>query len=173
MHHPLAYQVHLFDALMQAGKELGIAPFGMRAMDSLRIEKGYRYWRVDLTTDYTPFESGLDRFVRLDKGEFVGRDALLRQKQAGVPRRFVTLAVEAKGADPLGNEPVYRGRRMVGRATSGAYGYTVGKSLALAYVEPDAAAPGTELKIEILGKRRPAVVIPESPWDPDNARIRA
>ena len=173
LHHPLAYQVHLFDALMQAGAELGIAPFGMRAMDSLRIEKSYRYWRVDLSTDYTPFESGLDRFVQLDKGEFVGRAALARQRQQGIPRRFVTLAVEAKGADPLGNEPVYRGRRMVGRATSGAYGYTVGKSLALAYVEPEAAAPGTELKIEILGRRRPAVVIPESPWDPDNARIRA
>ncbi len=173
LHHSLVYQNQIFDALMEAGKEHGIAPYGMRAMDSLRIEKGYRYWKVDLTSDYTPFESGLDRFVQLNKAEFKGREALVRQQQQGVPNRFVTLACEVKNADPLGNEPIYQGRKMVGRATSGAYGYTIGKSLAVAYVKPDAAAIGTELKIEILGKKCPAVVIPESPWDPENKRLRA
>ena len=173
LHHSLVYQNQIFDALMEAGREFGIAPFGMRAMDSLRIEKGYRYWKVDLTSDYTPFEAGLDRFVHLNKTEFRGREALVRQQQQGVPHRFVTLACEVKNADPLGNEPIYQGRKMVGRATSGAYGYTVGKSLAVAYVKPEVAQPGTELKIEILGKKYPAVVIPESPWDPENSRLRA
>ena len=90
-----------------------------------------------------------------------------------MPQRFVTLAVDAVDADPLGNEPVYRGERMVGRATAGAYGHVVEKSLALAYVKPDAAEPGTELEIEILGDRRPATVVEPSPWDPENARLRA
>lgn len=173
LHHSLAYQNHIFDALMEAGKEFDIAPFGIRAMDSLRIEKGYRYWKVDLTADYTPFEAGLDRFVQLNKAEFRGREALVRQQQQGVPHRFVTLACETKTVDPLGNEPIYQGKKMVGRATSGAYGYTIGKSLALAYVDPAVAQPGTELKIEVLGKKYPAVVIPESPWDPENKRLRA
>ncbi len=173
LHHSLVYQNQIFDTLMEAGQEFGIAPFGMRAMDSLRIEKGYRYWKVDLTSDYTPFEAGLDRFIHLNKTAFRGREALIRQQQQGVPHRFVTLACDVKNADPLGNEPIYQGRKMVGRATSGAYGYTVGKSLAVAYVNPEVAAIGTELKIEILGKKYPAVVIPESPWDPENKRLRA
>src|SRR3546814_4844345 len=109
----------------------------MRARDSLRIEKGYRYWKVDLTSDYTPFEAGLDRFVHLNKAAFRGREARIRQQQQGVPHRFVTLACDVKNADPLGNEPIYQGRKMVGRATSGAYGYTIGKSLAVAYVNPE------------------------------------
>ncbi len=173
LHHSLVYQNQIFDTLMEAGQEFGIAPFGMGALDSLRIEKGYRYWKVDLTSDYTPFEAGLDRFVHLNKTAFRGREALIRQQQQGVPHRFVTLACDVKNADPLGNEPIYQGRKMVGRATSGAYGYTVGKSLAVAYVNPEVAAIGTELKIEILGKKYPAVVIPESPWDPENKRLRA
>ncbi len=172
LHHPLAYQIHLWESLMQAGAEFDIRPYGIRAMDSLRIEKSYKYWRVDLSTEYSALEAGLGRFVQLNKGEFVGRDALVRQQQKGLPRNFVTLSCEAKDADPLGNEPIWQGKRMVGRATSGAYGYTVGKSLAVGYVEPDVAAPGTKLEIEILSERFPATVIPESPWDPENARLR-
>ena len=173
LHHPLAYQIYLWESLMRAGEEFDIRPVGMRAMDSLRVEKGYRYWRIDLTTEYTAFEAGLDRFVHLNKGDFVGRDALVRQQQQGIPRRFVTLDCKIKDADPLGNEPVYRNGTMVGRATSGAYGYTIGKSLALAYVEAPHGDPGTELEIEVLGERFPATVIPESPWDPENMRLRA
>jgi dimethylglycine dehydrogenase len=172
LHHPLAYQIHLWESLMQAGAEFDIRPYGIRAMDSLRIEKSYKYWRVDLSTEYSALEAGLSRFVHLNKGEFAGREALVRQQQNGLPRNFVTLACEVKDADPLGNEPIWQGKRMVGRATSGAYGYSVGKSLAVGYVEPDVAAPGTKLEIEILSERFPATVIPESPWDPENARLR-
>ncbi len=173
LHHPLAYQLHLWDSIMEAGKAFDIRPFGIRAMDSLRVEKSYRYWRVDLSTEYTPLESGMGRFVQLNKGEFIGREALLRQQQKGLPYNFVTLAVEAKDSDPWGNEPIYDGGTMVGRATSGAYGYTLGRSLAVGYVKPDYARPGTRLEIVLLGERYPAEILPESPWDPENARLRA
>jgi dimethylglycine dehydrogenase len=173
LHHPIEYQLQIFDALIAAGEKFGLGQCGMRAMDSLRIEKSYRMWGQDLTTEYSALEAGLDRFVRLDKGEFVGREALVKQRRDGVPQRFVTLAVEADDADALGNEPIYRDGRMVGRATAGAYGHAVKKSLALAYVEPEAAAPGTALEIEILGDRRAAEVIEHSPYDPENASLRA
>ena len=173
LHHPIVYQNTLWDQLMAAGAEHDIRPFGIRAMDSLRIEKGYRYWRSDLTTEYTALEAGLDRFIQLNKGPFVGREALVAQQQKGVPQRFVTLDIEVADADAFGNEPVYLLGSMVGRTTSGAYGYTVGKSLALAYVKTAHGAPGTRLEVEILGKRYPATVIEESPWDPGNARLRA
>ncbi len=173
LHHPIEYQNHLFDALVEAGEEFGLGMCGMRAMDSLRIEKSYRMWGQDLTRDYTVLEAGLGRFVHLDKGDFVGRDALVRQQEAGLPRRFVTLAAEVADADPLGNEPLYLDGAMVGRATAGAYGHTVGQSLALGYVAPEAAAVGTRLEIEILGERFPATVVEDSPWDPENTRLRA
>ena len=135
LHHPLTYQNVIFDAIMEAGKEFDIKPFGIRAMDSLRIEKSYKYWRGDLFTEYSAWESGLDRFVHLNKGEFTGREALVRQQQEGVPRKFVTIEVDAKESDPWGNEPLFIGKKMVGRTTSGAYGYTIGKSLAVGYVK--------------------------------------
>jgi dimethylglycine dehydrogenase len=158
---------------MEAGKEFDIKPFGIRAMDSLRIEKSYKYWRVDLYTEYTAWESGLDRFVHLNKGEFTGREALVRQQQQGIPRRFVTLDVASKNSDPWGNEPLFINGSMVGRTTSGGYGYAIGKSLAVAYVDADKAAPGTQMQIQMLGKRHQAIIIPDSPWDPENARLRA
>ena len=173
LHHPIEVQNHLFDCLMAAGEGFGMALVGMRAMDALRIEKSYRMWGLDLTREYTAWEAGLERFVSLDKGHFAGREALIEQRRSGVPQRFVTLEVEAEDADALGNEPIWQGARMVGRATSGAYGHTLGKSLALAYLEAALAAPGTALEIEILGARRAATVIPDSPHDPKNKRLRA
>jgi len=180
LHHPLVYQNHIFDQIMAAGAEFDIRPYGIRAMDSLRIEKGYRYWRVDLTPDYTMWEASLDRFVALDKGDFVGRDALIKQKEKGIPRRFVTLDIAVKdgpdASDAWGNEPVFLdgdAKTMVGRVTSGAYGYTLQKSLALAYLDEKHAKPGTKLHVKLLDKLLPCTVIPESPWDPNNERLRA
>ena len=173
LHHPIENQNHIFDVLVEAGEEYGLGMCGMRAMDSLRIEKSYRMWGQDLTREYSVLEAGLDRFVHLDKGDFVGREALLRQQEDGVPQRFITIEVAADNADPLGNEPLYLNGEMIGRATAGAYGHCVGKSLAIGYVAPEAAIEGSELEIEILGDRRAARVIPESPWDPDNERLRA
>lgn len=173
LHHPLVYQNTIFDLLWEAGKEFDMRPFGIRAMDSLRIEKSYKYWRADLTTEYNAWEAGLERFVHLNKGEFVGREALVRQQQEGVKRRLITLECQVKDADPWGNEPVYAGDRMVGRATTGAYGHTLKKSYALAYLDSAHAEPGTKLEIVILGERLPCVVVPDSPWDPENERLRA
>ncbi len=173
IHHPVEYQRHIFEQLLQAGAEFNIGQCGMRAMDSLRIEKSYRMWGQDLTREYTVLESGLEHFVHIDKGDFIGRDALQKQKEQGVPQEFVTLEVdEIRDADPLGNEPLWQGAQMVGRATAGAYGHYIGKSLAIGYVQAGCGALGTELEIEILGDRYPARVIADSPHDPENARMR-
>lgn len=175
LHFPIEYAHHVFDALFEAGKEHSIKMVGMRAMESLRLEKSYRMWGTDMTPDYTPFEAGLQRFVRMDKGAFVGKSALQRQLEAGVPNQFVTLEIaDVADADPLGNEPLFAADgHMVGRTTSGYYGHYVAKSLAIGYVKTDFSAVGTPLHIEILGERKLATVVPESPFDPDNIALRA
>jgi dimethylglycine dehydrogenase len=175
LHFPIEYAHGLFDAIFAAGKEFGIGMVGMRAMESLRLEKSYRMWGTDLTRDYTPLEAGLERFVRMSKPDFIGKAALERQLAAGVPHRFITVEVhDVVDADPLGNEPLFdKSGVMIGRATAGGYGHVLGKSLAIGYVKPACAAIGTELAIEILGERKRATVVTESPFDPENAALRA
>jgi len=175
LHFPVEYAHHLFDALFDAGREFDIGMVGMRAMDSLRIEKSYRMWGLDLTTDYTPYEASLDRFVRLDKGDFIGKAALEQQQARGVPHRFITLEVHGvTDADALGNEPLFDAKgKMVGRVTSGAYGHALGKSLAIGYIATDSAAVGTDVSIDILGERKHATITQESPYDPENRELRA
>ncbi|HVM77923.1 MAG TPA: FAD-dependent oxidoreductase [Stellaceae bacterium] len=174
LHHPLEMQNYIFDRLMAAGREFDLKPFGIRAMDSLRLEKSYRLIPRELSIEYAALESGLDRFVRLDNREFLGREALLDWQKRGFRNRLVTMEVYGiTDADARGSEPVYRGRELVGRCTSGGYGWRIGKSLALAMVPPELAALGTELEISILGDRRKVTVIPESPFDPKNERLRA
>jgi dimethylglycine dehydrogenase len=175
LHFPIEYAHHLFDAIFAAGAEYGIGMAGMRAMESLRMEKSYRMWGSDLTRDYTPFEAGLKRFVRMDKGPFTGREALEKQLAAGVPHDFVTLEVHGvTDADPLGNEPIFdAGGKLVGRATSGYYGHCLQKSLVIGYVQPAYSAVGTQLEIEVLGERRRATVLVDSPYDSANAELRA
>jgi dimethylglycine dehydrogenase len=175
LHFPVEYAHGLFDALFAAGAAHGIGMVGMRAMESLRMEKSYRMWGSDMTPDYTPFEASLERFVRMKKADFIGRQALERQQAAGVPNRFVTLEVHGvTDADPLGNEPLFdKGGRMIGRATSGYYGHHLKKSLAIGYVKADYAEVGTPLGIEILGERKQATVVPESPYDPENLALKA
>ncbi|MEX0583294.1 MAG: aminomethyltransferase family protein, partial [Sneathiella sp.] len=175
LHHPIEYQNHIYDAIVKAGEEFGLGMCGMRAMDSLRLEKNYRMWGQDLTREYSVFEAGLERFVHLDKGDFIGRDALIKQKADGVPQSFVCLEVDGiTDADPLGNEPLYdTSGNIVGRATAGAYGHWVEKSLAQGYIKAGMEAVGTRLEIEILGERYPATIIEESIFDPENERLRA
>ncbi|HWW81041.1 MAG TPA: FAD-dependent oxidoreductase, partial [Steroidobacteraceae bacterium] len=175
LHFPIEYAHHLFDALFEVGKQYGSGMVGMRAMESLRMEKSYRMWGSDMTPDYTPFEAGLDRFVRLKKGAFIGKEALEKQLASGVPNKFVTLEVHGvTDADPLGNEPLFdRSGKIIGRATSGYYGHCLRKSLAIGYAKAEFAAVGTELEIEILGERKKATVVQESPYDPDNKDLRA
>ena len=173
LHHPIEYQNHIFDALAEAGKDLGLKPFGIRAMESLRTEKSYRAIGAELSIEYAAWESGLDRFVHPDKGDFVGRDALLRWKEKGFANAFVTLEVhDVEDADALGNNPIRHDGVLVGRATGGNYGFRVGKSLALAMIQPEYAAVGTELTMTVLDRRHRVTVIPESPYDAGNLRLR-
>jgi dimethylglycine dehydrogenase len=175
LHFPIEYAHGLFDAIFAAGAEFGIGMAGMRAMESLRMEKSYRMWGSDLTRDNTPLEAGLARFVRMEKGPFTGREALAQQLKAGVPLNFVTLEVHGiTDADPLGNEPIFTtDGTLVGRATSGYYGHCLRKSLVIGYVKPEFAAVGTELVVEVLGERKRASVLVDSPYDPQNADLRA
>ena len=173
LHHPIEMQNYIFDTVMAAGKDFGIRPFGLKAMDSLRLEKSYKLIPRELSIEYAAFESGLDRFIDAKKTDFLGREALMARKAEGFRNASVTLEVHGiTDADARGSEPVYQGSKLVGRTTSGGYGWRVGKSLALAMVDPALAAPGTELAIEILGERRPVTVIPESPFDPENLVLR-
>ena len=174
LHHPMECQNLIFDALFEAGADLDLKPFGIRAMDSLRLEKSYRMIGTELSIEYAALESGLDRFVRLHKGDFIGREALLAWRDRGFANALVTLEVGGvEDADALGNNPLFHNGELVGRATSGGYGYRLGQSLALGMVNPQLSSPGTALEIEILGERRPATVVPESPYDPGNERLRA
>ncbi|MFQ6017849.1 MAG: aminomethyltransferase family protein, partial [Kiloniellaceae bacterium] len=173
LHVPAAYQVPVYEAVIDAGAEFGIADFGMYAMESLRLEKCYRVWKLDMTHEYTPLEASLDRFVKLDKADFIGRSALLQQQQEGLSQRFVPLLVEAGDADAPACATVFRDAETVGLVTSGGYGYAAEKSIALAYVRSDLAEPGSELEVEILGERRKAVVVEEPIYDPRNQRLRA
>jgi dimethylglycine dehydrogenase len=175
LHFPIEYAHHLFDSLFAAGEEFGIGMAGMRAMESLRLEKSYRMWGSDLTSDNTPYEAGLDRFVRLNKGAFIGKEALEKQRETGVPYRFITFEVHGvTDADPLGNEPLFDAKgNLIGRATAGYYGHALRKSLGLGYVKPEFAAVGGELTIEILGERKRATVLVDSPYDPENNDLRA
>lgn len=164
----------IFDAVWAAGQKHGLKPFGMEALDSLRIEKGYRAWKGDLSTDYTILQGGLDRFVDWAKPDFKGKAALEREKQQGVTKRFVTLTVEAGDCDAPYMSTLWHGGKVVGETTSGNWGYRVGKSIALGMLKADLAVPGTEIEVEIYGDRFKAVVQPDGPlFDPNNERLRA
>ncbi len=172
-HHPIEMQNYIFDRLMAAGASFGIKPFGIRAMDALRLEKSYKLIPRELSIEYAALESGLDRFIDLKKPDFIGREALLRWKEKGFANRSVTLRIEGvTDADARGSEPVLHGDEIAGRTTSGGYGWRTGQSLALAMVRPDLGEPGTALEIIVLGERRRAIVLPESPFDPENAALR-
>jgi len=161
----------LFDAVLGAGAK----PFGMYALNSMRLEKGYRAWKGDLSTDYSMLEGGLERFVKLDKPQdFPGKAALQNEKQQGVKKRFVTLLVEAGDADAPYMSCLWHGDAVVGETTSGGWGHRINASIALGMVRADLAAPGTELEVEIYGQRCKAVVQEDQPlWDPANERLRA
>ncbi len=165
---------HIAD-LYKAVTDAGAKPFGMWALNSLRLEKGYRAWKGDLSTDYTLFQGGLDRFVKLDKPQdFRGKAALLAEKQQGVTKRFVTLIVDAGDCDAPYMSTLWHNGEIVGETTSGAWGYRVNASIALGMIRADLAVAGTEVEVEIYGERRKATVQEDQPlWDAENERIRA
>ena len=161
----------IYDAVVCAGAK----PFGMYALNSLRIEKGYRAWKGDLSSDYSLLEGGLERFVKLDKPQnFSGKASILSEKQQGRKKAFASLIVDAGDCDAPYMSTLWQGDELVGQTTSGAWGYRVEASVALAMLRPDLTHPGTELEVEIFGERRRAVVQPDKPlWDPENERLKA
>ena len=175
LHHPIEMQNYIFDELMRVGAVFNIKPFGIRAMDSMRIEKSYRLIPREMSIEYSALESGLDRFVKLDKAcDFVGKAGLSAWQKKGFNNTFVTLEVHGvTDADARGSEGIYKNGELIGRATSGGFGFRVNKSLALGMVLSNYAIEGAELEIEILGQRHRAIVIPESAFDAENLALRS
>jgi dimethylglycine dehydrogenase len=175
----LGWEVHAANADMpaihDAVLEADAKPFGMWALNSLRLEKGYRSWKVDLSTDYSLLEGGLDRFVKFNKPQdFPGKSSLLIERQHGVKKRFVTLLVDAGDADAPSMSTLWHGGQVVGETTSGGWGYRVNASIAFGMLRTDLSTAGTEIKVEIYGDRRRAIVQADRPlWDPDNTRLKA
>ena len=169
---PTEYGAALWDALWEAGQPHGLVAAGYRAIDALRLEKGYRVWSSDITPDETPYEAGLGFAVALDKGDFVGRDALVAAKAAGPRKRLRCLVLDDPRSVCLGNEPVRIGGEIAGRVTSGGYGFAVGASIAYAYLPPSVAI-GSRGDIDVFGEWIGFEVAREPLWDPSGERIRS
>ena len=170
---PTEYGLGLWHVLWEAGQPHGVAAAGYRAIDSLRLEKGYRVWGADITPDETPYEGGVGFCVKLDKpGGFIGREALAEAERRGPRTRLCCLTLADPRSVALGNEPVRVEGEIAGRVTSGGYGYTVERSIAYAYLPPDRAEPGTAVEVEIFGEWVPGEVAAEPLFDPGGERIR-
>jgi 4-methylaminobutanoate oxidase (formaldehyde-forming) len=170
---PMEYGRTLWDTLWEAGQDFGMVAGGYRAIETMRVEKGYRYWSADIGPDYTPFEAGLGFSVKLDKGDFIGRDALVKQRAAGVMKKLCCITLDDPTAVAIGNEPVRLNDRVVGWVTSASYGYAVGKSIAYTYLPVEHSKIGTPLDVEMLGERIGAVVAQDPQWDPKGTRIKS
>ncbi len=177
----LGYEVHcgaaehigLRRALLEAGADSGIAEYGYNALLSLRLEKSFGIWSAEFTQGYTPGMTGMDRWIAWDKGDFVGREAAIAERDGtGPAQRLVTLEIDAKDADASGFEPIWENGSRVGFVTSGGYGYTVGKSLAMALVNTELAEVGRSLTVHVVGAERAARIIPPSPYDPEGRAMR-
>ena len=176
----LAYEIHVpnaqlyaaYCALREAGKAHDLALFGARAVESMRFEKGYLHWKSDILTEFDPFETGLDRFVTLDKADFIGKAALVKRHTNGPHKMLVTLVLDYDSAAAHGGASVIHDGRVAGTVTAGAWGHRTGLNIAYAFVEPALAKDGTALIVEVLGNDTTARVIPAGPYDPDLTRVR-
>lgn len=169
---PTAYGLRLWDVLWQAGQEHGLIAAGFGAFDSLRLEKGYRSWGADIHTEYNPYQAGLDWAVRPDKGNFLGREALLRAKEAGVRRKLCCLTLDDPQAAALGKEPIMLGNTTLGYVTSANFGYSVGKWIVYGYLPVEYANTGTQVEVVYFGRRQPATVVQEPLFDPEGKRLK-
>ena len=167
------YQLALFEALLEAGREFGLGLFGGRALSSLRLEKNYGSFNKDFRPDYTAGETGLDAFIDFNKADFMGKQAAVAEKESGAKRRFVTFVVEAPHADVIGYEVVLRDNIPVGYCTSGSWGHHVGQSLAAGYVPSEMAGDGESFHIDILGQHCLARITARPLHDPDGLRLRS
>ncbi|MDE0450215.1 MAG: FAD-dependent oxidoreductase [Gammaproteobacteria bacterium] len=173
LHPAMEHMEALYDALVEAGAEYGIRNFGLYAVNSLRLEKAYRSWGAELTNEVTMFDAAMERFIKLDKGDFIGREATLRSLEEGDrPLQLIYFSLDPGDADVQGGEPIFAGNRCVGVTTSGGYGHAVGQSLGFGYVPPSLAAPGNGLTVDVLGQRRQVTVHQAPVYDPANRRLR-
>jgi dimethylglycine dehydrogenase len=167
------YQRILFRSIWDAGRDLGLRLFGGRALNSLRLEKSWGAWATEYRPIYTPFEAGMDRFVDLDKPEFIGREAALRARDQGLRQKLVTLTVDAGDADVIGDEPILLDGEAVGWVTSGGFAHYTGHSVAMGYIRVEHLDESTEYSVEILGEMRRARIQTEPLYDPDAVRMRS
>jgi glycine cleavage system T protein len=170
---PMEYGLRLWDTLWEAGQPEGMVAAGYKAIDSLRLEKGYRYWSGEISPDYSPFDAGLGFAVKLDKGDFIGREALLKQRENGSKQKLCCLAISDTRAIALGKEPIRSDGKIIGWVAAGGYGYSVGMSLAYAYLPVECSKPGTPLSVEFFGTQVDAEVVKSPLWDPKGERIKA
>jgi len=162
----------VWDALIGEGRTYGLEPIGYKALDTLRIEKGFLYWSGDITPDDNPYEAGLGFCVDLDKGDFLGRQALIKIKEAGITSKLCAITLDANYG-LFGGESVWVGDRLIDRIRSAAYGHTIGKDIGLVYLPLDLAQPGCQVEIEIFGQRIKAEVVSTPLVDPEGERLRA
>jgi dimethylglycine dehydrogenase len=173
LHAAMADMNALYDALWQAGQAFGLANFGLYAVNSLRLEKAYRGWGAELTNEVTMLDAAMDRFIRFDKADFIGKQATLAQAKQGLSWKLVFFEIAASDSDVRGGEPVFDGARCIGVTTSGGYGHCVQKSLGFAYVDIAYADAGTAIDVDLLGDRCAATVLAEPVYDPANEHLRA
>jgi dimethylglycine dehydrogenase len=166
------YQRALYDLLVREGAAFGLTQFGMRALLCMRLEKSFGTWFREYRPIYTPLEAGLGRFVDFKKNDFIGRDAAVREREGGGKLRLQCFVVDALDADAIGDEPIWHKDKVVGWVTSGGYGHSVGKSLALGYIEKECANANEDFEIEIIGERRPATRLDAPIFDPQGSRMR-
>jgi dimethylglycine oxidase len=165
--------LRLWDLLWDVGQPYGVAAGGRAAFNSMRIEKGYRAWGTDMTTEHDPYEAGLGFAVKADKGDFIGREALAKRKEAGPRRRLVCTVLDDPDVVVMGYEPVFVDGRPVGYVTSADFGYALGQSIAYAWVPPEHAEVGSRLEIQYFDECYPATVTEEPLFDPAIKRMRA
>jgi dimethylglycine dehydrogenase len=170
--HPIAHQIAVFKTLMEAGADHDIRMIGMHAMDSMRLEKGYLAWKSEMNVHHTPLETNVAWTVKMDK-DFIGKKGLEKQKAEGIPLKLVCLVVDAKDSDPWGYNPIFLDGTRIGMTSSGGYGHRVEKSIALGYVKPEYARPGTKMDVEVLGRLRSAEVVAMPLYDPENERMKS
>ena len=166
------YQRALFDLLKTTGEPYGIKQIGGRALNSMRLEKSFGTWAREYRPIYGPFEAGLGRFVDLKKPDFIGKSAAQAEKRSGGALRLVTLAIDSHDTDAMGDEPVWFGDKVIGWITSGGYGHSVQKSLAMGYIPAQYAAHTDGFSVEIIGERRAATLLPAAAFDPTGALMR-
>ena len=172
LHVPVEYGLYLYNLLWEAGKPFDLINAGYRVIESLRLEKGYRYWSADITPDYTPLECGLGFCVKYDKGDFMGKEALLKQKEAGIKRKLCTITIDDPRVIAMGKEAILLGEEYIGYACSAGYGYTVEKSVLFAYLPIGCSTPGTRVTVEIATERFEAVVEKMVLYDPKNEKVK-